>query len=81
MQLGNMGTSVDDWELVNLLFLKSSRDAEITWMISSYVYYVWEMLHVKKQEVELGKFFGYLTFKYKMQKVSSPDLLVNLHYT
>ena len=79
VQLGNMGTSVDDWELVNLLFLKSSRDAEITWMISSYVYYVWEMLHVKKQEVELGKFFGYLTFKYKMQKASSPDLLINLH--
>merc|ERR1712121_465876 len=29
VQLGNMGISVDDWELVNLLFKKSSRDAEI----------------------------------------------------
>merc|ERR1711954_513857 len=71
VQLGRRGAGVvdwdvDDWELVNLLFLNSSRDAEITWLVSSYVLYVWEMVYVKKLEVKLDKFFGYLTFKYKM---------------
>ena len=70
---------MDDWDLVNLLFTKSSNDSEIVWMISSYVLYVWEMVHVKKVEVKLDKFFGYLTFKYKMYQMTSTDQLLNLH--
>ena len=70
MQLGQMGASVDDWDVVNLLFHNSSRDAEIVWLVSSYVLYVWEMVHVKKLEIKLEKFFGYLTFKYKMHQVT-----------
>ena len=58
-----MGAVVDDWDLVNLLFPKSSYESEIVWLVSSYVLYVWEMVHVKKVEVNLDKFFGYLTFK------------------
>ena len=84
VQLGRMGAGVDDWDvddwdLVNLLFLNSSRDAEIIWLVSSYVLYVWEMVHVKKLEVKLDKFFGYLTFKYEMYEATSPDQLINLH--
>ena len=79
-QLGNMGADADDWDLVNLMFLNSSRDSEIVWMISSYVQYVWEMVYIKKQEVKLDKFFGYLTFKYKMNQTTSPDQLINLHH-
>ena len=52
---------------------------EITWLVSSYVLYVWEMVYVKKLEVKLDKFFGYLTFKYKMYEATSPDHLINLH--
>ena len=81
MRLGNMGANADDWDLVNLLFLRSSRDLETVWLISTYVLYVWEMMHVKKLEVKLDKFFGYLTFKYKMHQASSSDKLINLHYT
>merc|ERR1711947_16888 len=79
MRLGHMGASVDDWDLVNLLYLKSSHDAEIVWMISYYVLYVWETVHVKKREVKRDKFFGYLTFKYKMHQATSPGQLLNLH--
>ena len=75
-----MGASVNDWDLVNLLFPNSSHDSEIVWLISSYVQYVWEMVQVKKQEVILEKFFGYLTFKYKMQQATSSDVSLNLHY-
>ena len=79
-QLGQMGARVDDWEIVNLCFENSSRDAEIVWLVSSYVIYVWEMVHIKKLEVKLDKFFGFLTFKYKMHQASSPDQLENLQY-
>ena len=78
MQLGSMRVNVDDWDIVNLLFLKSSRDAEVVWLVSSYVLYVWEMVFVKKLEVKLENFFGFLTFKYKMHQATSPDQLLYL---
>ena len=80
MQLGRFGARVDDWDLFNLLFKHSSNDSEIVWLISCYVLYVWETVHVKKLEVKRDKFFGYLTFKYKMHQVTSPDHVINLHY-
>merc|ERR1712208_115529 len=80
MQLGNMGASVDDGDVVNLLFVNSRHDAEIVWLVSSYVLYVWEIVHVRKVEVKLDKFFGFLTFKYKMHQATSPDHPLNLHY-
>ena len=78
---GTVGSDVDDWDLVNLLFPHSVRDTEIVWLVSSYVLYVWEMVYVKKVEVKLDKFFGFLTFKYKMHQATSPNQLINLHYT
>ena len=80
MQLGRLGASVDDWDIVNLLFLNSSKDSEIVWLVSSYVLYVWEMVRLKKLEVKKDKFFGYLTFKYKINQTTSPNQLINLHY-
>ena len=71
---------MDDWDIVNLLFPMSRRDAEIVWIVSCYVLYVWEMMHVQKSEVKLDKFFGYLTFKYKMHQTTSPDRPLNLHH-
>ena len=80
MQLGRLGASVDDWDIVNLHFLNSSNDSEIVWLISSYVLYVWEVVHDKKLEVKRDKFFGYLTFKFKMHQTTSPDQPLNLHH-
>ena len=80
VHLGQMGAGVNDWEIDNLLFGKSVHDAEIVWMVSYYVLYVWEMVHVKRLEVKLDKFFGFLTFKYKIHQATSPDQLLNLHY-
>ena len=75
MQLGQMGGIVDDWEIINLCFVSSRRDTEIVWLVSSYVLYVWEMVQVKKLEVKLDKFFGFLTFKYKMHQATSSKQL------
>ena len=81
VQLGQMGAGADDWEIINLLFTNSSHDTEIVWLVSYYVLYVWEMVQIKKLEVKLDKFFGFMTFKYKMQQTTSQDQLQNLHYT
>ena len=78
--LGQMGGQGDDWEIVNLCFVNSSRDTEIVWLVSCYVLYVWEMVHVRKLDVKLDKFFGFLTFKYKVHQATSPNQLENLHY-
>ena len=80
VQLGKMGAGVDDWDTINLLFPNSCHDTEIVWLVSTYVLYVWEMAQVKKLEVKLEKFFGFLTFKYKMHQTISQDQLLNLHY-
>ena len=79
-QLGQMGAGVDDWEVVNLCFINSCHDTEIVWLVSTYVVYVWDMVQVKKLDVKLDKFFGYLTFKYKMHQTTSPGQLLNLHH-
>ena len=80
MQLGQMGAGVDDWQIVNLCFENSCHDTEIVWLVSSYVLYVWETVQVKRLEVKLDKFFGFLTFKYKMHQATSPNDFKNLHY-
>ena len=80
VHLGQMQAGVEDEEIINLCFVKSSCETEIVWMLSSYVLYVWEMVHIKKLEVKLDKFFGFLTFKYKMDQTITPDRLKNLHY-
>ena len=80
VRLGKMDMTVEDEEIVNLCFANSSCEEEIVWLISSYVLYAWETIHFKKQEVKQDKFFGFLTFKYKMHKAIAPDQLTNLHY-
>ena len=80
VQLGQMEAGVEDEEIINLCFVKSRHETEIVWLVGSYALYVWEMVHIKKLEVKLEKFFGFLTFKYKMDQAISPDRLQNLHY-
>ena len=82
-----MGQNVSDWDIINLLFPNSRYVQEILWLVSSYILYVWETVHIKKQEVKMEKFFGFLTFKFKMHQATSLGLdrilvqLLNLHYT
>ena len=66
--LGQMGPNVADWDILNLFFPHSSRGRELIWLVSTYVLYVWETVYNKKKEVELDKFFGFLTFKFKMHQ-------------
>ena len=78
VRLGRMAPNVADWDVVNLFFPKSSRGREIIWLVSTYILYVWETVQIKKQEVKLEKFFGFLTFKFKMYQAISLELDINL---
>ena len=49
-------------------------DKEVVWMLSHYVLYVWDNVHVKESDVKLEQFIGYLKFKFK----ESPIKLKNL---
>ena len=69
-----MGLNVTDWDIINLLFPNSSHGREIIWLISTYILYVWETLYIKKKEVKLDSFFGFLTFKFKMPQSTSLGL-------
>ena len=53
-----------DWELLNLLFPHTRYETEVVWLISNYVWFIWENIFVKSESISLDKFFGYLTYKY-----------------
>ena len=73
VRLGRMGLNVTDWDIINLFFPSSSHGREIIWLISTYNLYVWETVYIKKMEVKLDSFFGFLTFKFKTPQSTSLD--------
>ena len=78
VRLGRMAPNVADWDVINLFFPNSIRGQEILWLVSNYIFYVWETVSMKKQDVKLEKFFGFLTFKFKMHQVTSSGLDLSL---
>ena len=68
-----------DWDILNLFYTSSDYDQEIVWLVSSYVLYVWENIFVRRAEVKLEKFFGYLTYKYREHQSSLKPRLNDFH--
>ena len=64
LRVGRFGSGVDDWRILNLMFPKSRFETELTWLVSSYVLYVWDSVHVRGVDVRAEQFFGFLTFKH-----------------
>ena len=79
LRYGKLGNNVDDWMILNLMFPKSKLDKELTWLVSSYVLYVWESVYVRGAEVRAEQFFGFLRFKYKELQTRSSNIIQNLH--
>ena len=78
LRVGRFGSGVDDWRILNLMFPKSRFETELTWLVSSYVLYVWDSVHARGADVRAEQFFGFLTFKYKELQTRS-TVLQNLH--
>ena len=78
LRYGNFRNDVDDWKILNLMFPKSKLDKELTWLVSSYVLYVWDSVYVRGAEVRAEQFFGFLKFKYKELQKRSTNIIENL---
>ena len=77
LRVGRFGSGVDDWRILNLMFPKSRFETELTWLVSSYVLYVWDSVSTRGAEVGAEQFFGFLRFKYR-ELQSRSILLENL---
>ena len=78
LRYGNLGSNIDDWKILNLMFPKSRLDNELIWLVSSYALYVWDSVYVRGAEVRAEQFFGFLRFKYKELQTRSSIQLKNL---
>ena len=78
LRYGKFKTIVDDWKILNLMFPKSKLDKELIWLVSSYVWYVWDSVYVRGADVRAEQFFGFLRFKYKELQTNSSIHLENL---
>ena len=57
---------VDDEALLKFYWPGSKRERGVSWLISQYIFILWDMLAKRKlHQVNAGEFFGFLRFKYK----------------
>ena len=68
--LCGQGLRSSNWELLNYILPSTQYEQGVLWLIGTYVHYAWEQCHVRNSRVLLEKFFGFLTFKYKISGVS-----------
>ena len=78
MKFGKFRNELDGWTILNLMFPRSRFEKELIWLVSSYVQYVWDTVHVRGADVSAEQFFGFLKFKYKELQTRSSNILENL---
>ena len=78
LRYGKFKNELEDWKILNLMFQKSRLDKELIWLVSNYVWYVWDSVYVRGADVRKEQFFGFLRFKYKELQTRSPSQLENL---
>ena len=77
-EFGKFRNELDGWTILNLMFPRSRLEKELIWLVSSYVQYVWDTVHVRGADVSAEQFFGFLKFKYKELQTRSSNILENL---
>ena len=64
-----VGVNITDEDLIKYSFPASNYQSELTWLLTNYFENVWKEIFVRGEEVmKMDKFFGYLTFKHRMDK-------------
>ena len=63
LRIWKFKNNVNDWKILNLMFPKSRLDNELIWLVSSYVWYVWDSVHVRGADVRAEQFFGVPEFQ------------------
>jgi len=57
-----------NFDLLNLLLPQGLFDQEVSWLIGIYVHYVWLTVYSNKRDVKVEKLFGFLKFKFKIER-------------
>ena len=68
----------DNFDLLTLRVpnLKNRRDSELVWIVSTYVFEVWNQLHEKEvSNISKEMMFGFLRFKYRSYQYGARPLL------
>ena len=62
-----IGADIENVKLINFFVPVHNNEIGLVWLLASYYEYVWSELQVKnKDSSRFEQFFGYLTFKYRM---------------
>ena len=74
---------VSNQDILSFLFPSSSFEAEIMWLLGSYVGLIWTWHYVKGDTISSAQLFGFLKFKYRKSQLGSrvtfgPRMLDNL---
>ena len=57
------------YDLLQYLFPPSPKESVVVWLLGNYIGRLWDELQVKNcKTIENEEFFGYLTFKYKLDQ-------------
>ena len=59
-----------NWTILNLAFNAKDSENEVVWLLCQFVYYTWNHFASKETELQLEKFFGFLSWKYKSRNGS-----------
>ena len=62
------GRLESDINILSLFIPNNDCQREIIWLLGKYVSYVWNSVHLQGSHVTVGKFFGFLRWKYKEEK-------------
>ena len=57
---------IEDEMLLKFQWSSSSKDRDISWLVSHYIFIIWDMLFTRKlSRIGDREFFGFLKFRYK----------------
>ena len=71
-----LGQPVSQNELILLNFPRSHNDTEVTWLVGTYIHFVWKTFQERRKDsVSRAQLFGFLKFKYKTDQLGSRSQL------
>ena len=77
MKMLNVKDIIND-SLLRFHWPVSRRDRDISWLISHYIFIIWDMLSKRKlPHVNEGEFFGSMRFKYREALAAQAISIIN----
>ena len=71
-------TLLSNLEVLSLKFSAAKENRTIVWLIGSYVTEVWRIIKHEGSHINKEKFFGYLKFKYRSERLRNESSLCDI---